>query len=407
MPRFTRPRRLAAVPLVLLLALALPACDSTTDPPVSTDFVASGVNFTRLFAPATPAETATIRADWAARTQPATGVTVSEGALLPDGAMLYVVSHAITAGPGAAGQHYGFVRVPAGAAGAPVIVVHHGGDTGVKADTDVVGLERVFPALFSETVQVFPSYRSEPLVTGPFAAVLGPTQTSGGTASPWDYDVDDAMTLLSAVLARDEFSAAVDAERIGALGFSRGGNTALLHTVRDARVDAVTDYFGPADFLNATVQGLALVVLGADSPTRQGALQLPGATFLYTSVLLPLQGPNGAVNEGADYAGARLALIRRSASQFTSGLRNVQVHHHRRDGVVRFPFSQVLDAAVQASRPQGAYEFFAYGEPAASDADLSASFHSPTAMPESLGRTEEFLARYVIDAPGARLVAAY
>ena len=168
----------------------------------------------------------------------------------------------------------------------------------------------------------------------------------------------------------------------------------------------MTEYFGPSDFLNGTVQGLALVVLGVDSPTRQGAIQLPGARFLFENVLQPLQGPGGTYNGSANYDAARLAIIRRSASQFTAGLRNVQIHHHRRDGVVRFPFSVVLDAAVQAARPQGAYEFNAYGDAAASDADLNTSFHSPTAMPASLASTEQWLRRYVV-APTATRVAAY
>ena len=401
--------RLAVLPLLAVLALALPACDSggTTDGPPPGNTVANGVDFTRLFGPATPAEIAAIRADWAGRTNTATGIQVSAPATLPDGARVYAVSHELTAGPGASGRHYGFVRVPAGAVNVPVIVVHHGGDSGVKLEADVFGLSQLYPTLFSQTVQVFPSYRAEPLVTSTILAPsLGATQTSGGTASPWDYDVDDAMTLLSAVLARDEFSAATDEGRVGALGFSRGGNTALLHTARDPRVDAVTEYFGPTDFLNGTVQGLALVVLGVDSPTRQGAIQLPGARFLFENVLQPLQGPGGTYNGSANYDAARLAIIRRSASQFTAGLRNVQIHHHRRDGVVRFPFSVVLDAAVQAARPQGAYEFNAYGEAATSDADLNTSFHSPPAMPASLASTEQWLRRYVV-APTATRVAAY
>ncbi|HEX9951839.1 MAG TPA: hypothetical protein VGB53_08735 [Rubricoccaceae bacterium] len=403
-------QRFAVLPLLAALALALPACDSggSTDGPPPGNTVANGVDFTRLFNPATPAEIAAIRADWAGRTNTATGIQVSAPATLPDGARVYIVSHEITTGPGASGRHYGFVRVPAGAASnLPVIVVHHGGDSGVKLESDVFGLSQLYPTLFSQTVQVFPSYRAEPLVTSAqLAPSLGATQTSGGTASPWDYDVDDAMTLLSAVLGRDEFSGATDEARIGALGFSRGANTALLHTARDTRVDAVTEYFGPSDFLNGTVQGLALIVLGADSPTRQGALQLPGARFLYENVLQPLQGPGGTYNGSADYDAARLAIIRRSASQFTSSLRNLQVHHHRRDGVVRFPFSVVFDAAVQAAHPQGAYEFNAYGDAPASDADLSTSFHSPTAMPESLPRTEQWLARYVVN-PTATRVEAY
>ena len=407
MPLFAPVRRLAAAPLLLLLALALPACDSAE--PTSPDTVLAGVNFTRLFAPATPAETAAVRAEWAARSPAAAAVTVSGPATTPDGARIFVVSHQMTTGPGAPLTHYGFVRVPAGLADdAPVLVVHHGGDTGVKAESDVIGLSQVFPALFARTVQVFPSYRAEPLVTDVLAPVLGPTQTSGGTASPWDYDVDDSMALLSAVLAHPTFDPATDDGRVAALGFSRGGNTALLHAARDARIDAVTDYFGPSDFFNPSAQQLALALIGGLGPdTATGALRLPGARFLLDRVLDPLRGADDSYNDGANYAAARLEVVRRSASQFTAGLRNVQMHHHRRDAVVPVAFSVAFDVAAQAARPQGAYQYILYGEAATAPADLNPSFHSPLAMPESLARTQDFLGQYAIDAPGARLVAAY
>ena len=400
MPRWIRRTALAPFLLAFLLALALPACDSGGDePPTRQDSVIAGLNFTRLFAPATPAEVADVRADWAARTPTAAAIEVRGPAPAPDGSQIYVVSHALT-GPGAAGRHYGFVRVPAGASNFPVLVVHHGGDQGVfagapNANVGVLAVAQAFPGIASKTVQVFPSYRSEPLGTQGFEPVLGPPVVSGGTASPWDYDVDDAMALLSAVLARDEFAAATDAGRVGALGFSRGGNTALLHQIRDRRVRAVTEYYGPSDFYNVGAQQLALALLGGAGPTTmQAAMGLPGAPYLYTSVLNPLRNADGSVNEGADYARARLEVARRSPSLFTSSLRNVQVHHHRRDGVVPVAFSEAFDVAAQTARPQGAYEFNLYGEAGAGDP----SVHNPAAMPESLGRTDAFLTQTLVNA---------
>ena len=203
------------------------------------------------------------------------------------------------------------------------------------------------------------------------------------------------MALLSAVLARDEFAAATDAGRVGALGFSRGGNTALLHQIRDARVRAVTEYYGPSDFYNGGAQVLALALLGGAGPaTMQAAMGLPGAPYLYASVLNPLRNADGTANEGADYAQARLEVVRRSASLFTSSLRNVQVHHHRRDGVVPVAFSEAFDTAARAARPQGTYEFHLYGEAGAGDP----SVHNPAAMPESLGRTDAFLTQTLVNA---------
>lgn len=402
--------RLAAV--LLALAVALPACDSGTDEPVVTDQIIGGVNFTRLFAPATAPEVAAVRADWAARQTMATGIQVSAPATLPDGAKLYVVSHLITTGPGAGGdaRHYGFVRVPAGAANLPVIVVHHGGDSGVYAATpnadpnaDVLAVASVYPTLASTTVQVFPSYRSEPLGTQPFNAVLGGPYRSGGSPSPWDYDVDDAMMLLSAVLGRDEFAAATNDARVGALGYSRGANTALLHNVRDARIRATTEYYGPTDFFSTPIQTLGIGVLGG-SPLF---LAFPGAPFILATVLAPLQGPNQTYNADANYAAARLEVVRRSSSLFTAQMRNVQVHHHTADPVVPYPVSVSFDAAATAARPTGAYEFNTYSD--ALPAGATFSQHNPRAMPASLGRTEQFLGQYVgagARPATARLVAA-
>ena len=391
----TLSRRLAALLAALPILLALAACDSAVEP--VPDGVVAGLDVTRLFAPATAQETAAVRRDWAARQPAATSVEVGAPALLPDGARLYVVSHALT-GPGATGRHAGFVRVPAGASGLPVLVVHHGGDGGVSAtapdpNVGVTAMAQAFPALFAETVQVFPSYRAEPLRTDGLAG-LGPTVTSGGAPSPWDYDVDDAMALLSAVLARDEFAAAIDAERVGTLGFSRGANTALLQNARDGRVGATVAYYGPSDFFNAAAQQLAVALVSGDA----NAARLPGGAFLRDNVLAPLRTADGAYDPAADYDRARLEVVRRSASAFTADLNNVQIHHHLRDGVVPVPFSLAFDAAARERPVGGGYAFATYGEPAATLADLSPQVHTPRAMPESLGATEAWLAQYVTGA---------
>ena len=403
--RSPSPWRLAAV--VLALLVVLPACDSGTDEPTpAQDQIVGGVNFTRLFAPATAPEIAAVRTEWdnrALSVRNVTGVQVSATpATLPDGAKLYVVSHLITTGPGAGAdaRHYGFVRVPAGAENLPVVVVHHGGDRGVYAATptsdpnaDVLAVAALYPTLASTTVQVFPSYRSEPLGTQPFDAVLGGPYTSGGTPSPWDYDVDDAIMLLSAVLQRGEFASATNDGLVGALGFSRGANTALLHNIRDQRIRATTQYYGPTDFFSTPIQGLATGVLGG-SPQF---LSFPGAPFLLANVLQPLQGPGQTYNADADYARARLEVVRRSTSAFTSDMRSIQVHHHTADPVVPYPVSVSFDAAATTARPSRVYEFYSYSDPLPAGATYSQ--HNPRAMPASIGRTEQFLGQYI----GARM----
>ncbi|MFN3597423.1 MAG: alpha/beta hydrolase family protein [Rubricoccaceae bacterium] len=387
-----RPRLLLA-----FLALALAACDSG-GPSTGNDQIAGGVNLTRLFAPASASEIQTVRGQWAARasaTQGVTGTVVSQATI--GNATVYVVSHPVTTGPGAPLTHYGLVRIPAGAVGRPVLVVHHGGDNGLdvaaqSANTGLVQMAAAFPDLFAQTVQVLPVYRSEELRTAGYAALGGPYR-AGGSASPWDYDVDDSMALLSAVLAL--FPAQTDAGRVGALGFSRGGNVALLHAIRDGRIGAVTNYYGPSDFYNQDIQNLGIGLL-AGLPS---ALGLPGGRFLLENVLAPLRGPDGRYNPNADYDGARLEVVRRSASLFTADLPPTQVHHHRRDPVVPFGVSAAFDARAQRSRPRGAYEFNAYGEAPTSNADLQPIFHAPEGFPQSLAATQAFMQARLIGPP--------
>ncbi len=117
---------------------------------------------------------------------------------------------------------------------------------------------------------------------------------------------------------------------------------------------------------------------------------LPGGTFLREQVLLPLQGTTGAYDADADYATARLEVIRRSASLFKSDLMNVQIHHHTADITVFYPFSQAFDA--RSGSVSGGYEFNTYMNPLPAGV-LSA--HAPRAMPESLPATEAWFATYI------------
>jgi hypothetical protein len=194
--------------------------------------------------------------------------------------------------------------------------------------------------------------------------------------------VDDSIALLSAAL--DLFDDETDEDAIAALGFSRGANVALLHQIRDGRIDAVTEYYGPSDFYNDTIQTLAIGIL-AGSPQ---ALALPGAEYLRDEVLAPLRGEGGVYDPDADYATARLAVVRRSASLFKEDLANLQVHHHIADPVVPFPVSQAFNAA--AGTVGGDYEFNDYDNPVG-----GASPHSPEGMPASQPDTEAWLADYL------------
>ena len=384
------------VALLAALVLALPACDSGGDGPApTTDTILFGVNYTRLFAPAADAETAAVRADWDARNTMQTGAEIVDSTAI-DGARVVVVRHQVVSAGQAGVTHYAVVRIPPDLDGlAPLLVVHHGGDDGFNvgvgtppddqtANTSLVRWVAAFPALAAATIQVWPVYRSEELRTTGYADLGGP-YTAGGTASPWDYDVDDAIASVQATVAL--FPDLVDTARRAAIGFSRGGNTAALHAIRDEEMDALVDYYGPTDFYNASAQLLATGVLSGSS----SALNLPGAQFLFDNVLDPLRNADGTYNAGADYAGARLEVARRSASLFTSLLPDTQVHHHYRDGIVPYTFSAAFAAAAQTRGSGGSFDLFPYGTPPTSDADLDGSFHAPEANPESLVTVGTFL----------------
>ena len=378
------PSRAATIALAAALAVSLAACDSGgPDEPEPMDTIALGINFTRLFEAPSDADLQAIRSDWDARSPAAVDAQILDNAPLGD-AVVYVVSHTMTEGPGAPFTHYGLVRVPAGVGDdAPVLVVHHGGDGGFSiqgptANGSVTGGAAAFPELFAQTVQVFPTYRAEPLVAG--IGTFDAVYTSGGSASPWDYDVDDAIALLSAAL--DLFDDRTDDTRVAAIGFSRGANVALLHQIRDDRVGAVTNYYGPSDFYNDVAQTLVTGILTGDP----GANSLPGAPYLRDVVIFPLRNADGSYNPDADYQFASQEVARRSASLFKSDLSNVQIHHHVADGVVPIPFSQAFDA--KPGTVGGAYEFNTYT--AAPPAGVP-SAHNAEAMPASLTATESFL----------------
>ncbi len=311
-----------------------------------------------LFAPPTAAETAQVEAEWAARDTRPRDVRVEQTRDYADGSRVLVVSH--TTGAGAA-RHVGAVRLPPRAAGRrlPVLLVGHGGDDG----TSLGGFE---PGAFArDWVQVLPAFRGERLRTG--LPLVGAAVRAGGTASPWDRDVDDALAFLSAALAAVPEA---DAGRVAALGRSRGAGVVLLAAARDARLRAVVSVFGPTDFFLPDVQRLARRALRV--PVR-----LPGAGFLADSVLFAVRDGRLPLPE------ARRALLRRSPAAFAARLPPVQTHHGARDTRVPVAHSARLDAALRAAGR--ASELFVYPE----------GRHASRSLAGHRARAEAFLARAV------------
>jgi dipeptidyl aminopeptidase/acylaminoacyl peptidase len=317
----------------------------------------SGPLLDALFAPPSAAEIAAVEADWASRDTRVHDFRVEH--VTPDGASgrTMVVSHVVDGA-----RHYGAIRVPDGAAGPlPVLVIGHGGDSGATGYHFI----RSGP-LAHGWIQVLPSFRGEPLHLTPLRA-----WRSGGTPSPWDGDVDDAIALLNAALAHVPQA---DSTRIAAFGRSRGGGVMLLMAVRDPRIKAVVSAYGPTDFLLPEVRRLAGRALGSR------VARLPGAGYLADSVLFALRDGRTTVPQ------ARMQLLRRSPAWFARRLPPAQVHHGVLDRKVSVDHGDRLDEAMRGlGRDSVSWRYFRYPR----------GGHRFSSFPGALPRTEEFLSRAV------------
>ena len=357
----------------LLLAafwgIQLTGCDSAGDGQQEEepqDKIVAGVNFTRLFAPPTEAEKQAVLDDWASRQPTASGVQIEADLEIGDHVIL-VFSHVVDGN-----RHYGAVRIPANAEGnLPVLMVHHGGDGGVNVAEYAQVLDGASAAgdfdVSGGTIQVMPSYRSEPLDLSAYQQGL--VFTSEGEPSPWDRDVDDAIALLNVVL---EQIPQADPDRVAVLGVSRGGGVALLHAIRDVRVNGVVDFFGPTNFFGSMIQGLAEYILTGGEP-----LGLPGEEYLTHRVLFALR--DGEIS----YEEARLELLKRSPRWFVEQIPPyVQIHHGVRDLVVLVEQSDELAQALEdAGRTAPEFQYYRYPE----------GKHDISTLPGSLERTNNFL----------------
>lgn len=307
-----------------------------------------------LFLPPTPAEMTAVERLWRGRDTGARGYRMESDVSSPDGPRTLVVSHTVDGA-----RHYGAVRIPPAPAGArlPVLVVAHGGDKGATAYQFL----REGP-IAEEWIQVVPSFRSERLILG-----ASRWYRSEGSPSPWDRDVDDAMSLLSAVLAHVPQA---DSSRVAVLGRSRGAGVALLMGVRDPRVDAVVDFFGPTDFFLPPVRALA------ERAVRSRIPRLPGAGYLADSVLFALRDGRTTLPR------ARSELLRRSAAWFAHRLPPTQIHHGTADDEVDVAHSDRLAEAlrlVHGNAPFWEYHRYPNGR------------HSPGSLPNSEQRAARFL----------------
>ena len=247
---------------------------------------------------------------------------------------------------------------------APVLVYAHGGDGGASAE-EALALFPFLGTLGTGAVWVIPSFRSESL------RFDGSTWTSGGSPSPWDRDVDDALALIEVTLALEP---AADEDRIGVLGLSRGAGVGLLMSARDPRIGRIVEFFGPTDFFDEYVQNVV------EEALRGSPRNLPGLAFLNETLIQPLK--NGELT----IAQVRPELIRRSAVLHAERLPSLQIHHGTADVVVEVSQAESLIAAMEAlGRTEPDFQSFLY----------EGGGHNPLSLSGSVDRAVDFLSLLV------------
>ena len=303
---------------------------------ITVEAAPTGPTLDALFAPATAAEIAQVEAEWATRTPEVSGVRLEfdtvQTALLGPSAQVRILSHTV-----GGVRHYGAVVTPAGAepGSLPVIVVAHGDNNGADVDETarllfLLGTQNPTAGL------VIPSYRAEAL------RYAGREYLSEGSPSPWDRDVDDVLSFLSVAF---EQAPELDAGRVAALGFSRGGAVSLLAARRDRRIEVVIELAGPTDFLGEYAREIVEDALGGDVSS------LPGFDDLNDLVIQPWQEGNLSTEE------ARIEMVRRSPVYFVDRMPPVQLHHGDADPVVAVSEAQgLIDAMREAGKTDEEFE---------------------------------------------------
>lgn len=352
-----RTRRLGPLLGSLLLVLTAGCSDDGTAP--SGPRVVEGVDLDALFAEPSGPEIAAVADEWDARSPGASPVIVHQDSIVSVGSLdvrVRIVSHDVDGI-----THYGAIlNVTALTGPTPVLVYAHGGDEGAEVN-DLLALLPFVGELAAGFVWVVPSFRSEPLSWG------AETWTSDGPPSPWDRDVDDALSLLDVAL---QIEPAADEGSVGVLGFSRGGGVGMLMGIRDPRIDRIVEFFGPTDFFGPFVQDIVEEAL-------TGSLRdLPGLDYLNETYIQPLKRGELSIAE------VRPELIRRSAVLYADRLPILQLHHGAVDSTVEVSQAESL-IDVMAELGRGEPDFEAYLYPTGG--------HNPFSLPGSIGRAIEFL----------------
>ena len=291
-----------------------------------------------LFAPPDESELETVRSDWATRDVSPSNVRVEleeEYNLLGIPTTLRVVSHLV-----AGVRHFGAIVVPRGAEAAslPILVFNHGGENGVSVEDMMFILAVALGDMRDDFVFVLPSFRDEPL------EYADRSWNSDGPASPWDHDVDDALSLVNVTM---ETTPEAITDRYLVAGASRGGGVSMLMGARDARIEGIVAFFGPTHFMNSWARGLA------EDLVEGGTVEKTGVDYLKTTYILPWWIGDLTLSE------ARMALIRRSAVFYAEDLPPLQIHHGDMDEVVSVTQAESMIMKM-SDIGRGAPDFEAY-----------------------------------------------
>ena len=327
------------------LCLSVAACDSGGEPgppappPPAEDEVVAGVNLTKLFAPPTQRETDRTEAVWRSRAGGRADryayVEVARGTDT-GGALLVVFEGRLAQLAGTPAAHHVLLRVPACAPGAvcsyPLLLVS---PRYLRATAAALLLN-------GDTDAPLPTEAAQAVVTlrGGTLEALGETFRSAVPENPYDFDSEDALAALDALVRSEALPQEVDAGRIAWAGFGRGGTIALLAAARDRRIDAVAAWAAPTSFLLPTVADDVERTLRGGAPSS-----LPAFDPLYRDIIFPIRG------DSARLADARGELLLRSPLYAADALAPTLLVHSPQDRTVPFEHADRLDRELPPPPP--------------------------------------------------------
>lgn len=300
--------------LLFLLPLLIACGDPDSD--LQSRLEENGVSIDALLEAPSLAEIEAVRQDWAGRDLTPRDVRIELSRTLDDGASLRVVSHRV--GPDGP-RHFGAILLP------PPEVI---GEEGLPINISLTGYGPPFTVEFSpeqgaaDGVVVIPGYRGQELI------VYGERFLSEGDhRDQCDGASDDALALIEVVRADPESHANGE---VLAVGGSRGGNVALLLSLRDSMVRGGVSLAGPVDYFVPEF------------------MSHPNMQVLYEGNLVIPALEQGA----AGIAESRLRMLRCSPARFAAASPEPrlrwQLHHGTEDAAVPVLNAELLEGAWAA-----------------------------------------------------------